>query len=96
MIQSNDFYLQKIGVKRIYREYPRNELLLDALSDNLNGATRQGYRADLSADYHAWICRVLGMSEMTKYKTKLDYITSHASNKKVINVAEKFADELDI
>ena len=96
MIQSNDFYLQKIGVKRIYREYPKNELLLDALSENLNGATRRGYRAELSADYHAWICRVLGMSEMTKYKTKLDYITSHASNKKVRNFAEKFADELDI
>ncbi|AQS35961.1 hypothetical protein Sps_00768 [Shewanella psychrophila] len=96
MIQSNDFYLQKIGVKRIYREYPNNELLLDALSDNLDAATRQGYRADLSADYHAWICRVLGMSEMTKYKAKLDYITNHASNKKVRNFAEKFADELDI
>ncbi len=96
MIHADDFYLQKIAVKRIYREYPKNVFLLDALSESLNASTQGGYRAYLNDDYHAWICRVLGMSENVKYKSKLDYIATHAVYEKVRDFAEEYAEELEI
>lgn len=95
MINADDFFLQKRAVKRIYREYPTDEFLLDALSVSLDGSTQGGYRTYLSVDYHAWVCRVLGMSENVKYKSKLDYIATHATYEKVRDFAEEYADELD-
>ncbi|MDB1125446.1 hypothetical protein [Vibrio algarum] len=96
MIRSNDLYLQKLAVKRIYKKYPRNEILLDELSLSLDNArSRSVYKAILRSDYHAWICRVLGMSGNKKYKAKLDYMAMHANTKKVRNFAEEFAEELE-
>jgi hypothetical protein len=95
MINADDFFLQKRAVKRIYREYPTDEFLLDTLSESLDGSTQGGYRTYLSVDYHAWVCRVLGMSENVKYKSKLDYIATHATYEKVRDFAEDYADELD-
>ena len=96
MVNSGVLKQQKIAVKKIYRDYPKNEILLDTLSDSLDSSTKSGYRAGFSSDYHAWICRVLGSSENVKYKSKLDHIAIYAVNEKVRDYAEDYADELDI
>ncbi|MDO6687941.1 MULTISPECIES: hypothetical protein [unclassified Agarivorans] len=96
MIRSNDAYLQKRGVKTVYKKYPKNPIFLDELSLSLdNSVSRSKYKSSLNADYHAWICRVLGLSENKKYKEKLDYVALNAREKKVRNFAEEYAEELE-
>ncbi|WED29379.1 hypothetical protein L3V77_18290 [Vibrio sp. DW001] len=96
MIMSNDIYLQKTAVQRIYREFPKNEILLDALSLSLDEASsRSYYKTQKRRDYHAWLCRVLGMSENQKYKAKLDYTAINANWEKVRKYAMKYAAKLE-
>lgn len=94
MTISDDLDLKKFAVKRIYREYPKNEILLDALSKELEASVGYGYRPSLYSDYHAWICRVLGMSGNQKYKAQLVRLSTEATREKVRDFAEEFADEL--
>jgi len=94
MLNSEDLYLQRIAVKTIYRDFPKDDFLLDTLSEQLKESLTPGYSAVLRADYHAWICRVLGMSENPKYKNQLEYTAEYAYTRKARNFAEEFADEL--
>ena len=84
------------AVRNIYKQFPKNEVLLDTLSHSLDeAASISYYKTDRRRDYHAWICRVLGMSEYKKYKAKLDYMATHAKWEKVRNFAEEYAEELE-
>lgn len=94
MTIANDLYLKKKAVKRIYRDHRENEFLLDALSKQLDTAVNRGYRPSLYADYHAWICRVLGVSGNQKYKAQLVRLSTEATSEKVRDFAEEYADEL--
>lgn len=94
MTIAKDLWLNKRSVKRIYRDYPQDEILLDALSEQLNTAIGYGYRPSLYSDYHAWICRVLGLSGNVKYKQQLVRISIEAWSKKVREFADEYADEL--
>ncbi|ROS05407.1 hypothetical protein EDC56_0937 [Sinobacterium caligoides] len=94
MTVSKDVYLQRRAVRQIYKEYGKNEALLDALSDNLNDALRKTYRSKLSIDYHAWICRTLGKSGKVKYKPQLEKVANFAYYEKVEEYAEDYAELL--
>lgn len=95
MVASNDINLQAKAVRLIYKHYPKNAALLEVLSKSLDGSSQYIYRAKLSRDYHAWICRVLGMSGDAKYLTQLQYVAQNAYYDKVRDYAETFAEELE-
>ncbi|MCC4796578.1 hypothetical protein BCT30_11875 [Enterovibrio norvegicus] len=94
MATSEEKDLQRLAAKKIYRDYPKDKVLLDVLSEQLDQALIRGYNAELRNDFHAWICRILGTSGDTKYKPQLEYLAQNAAHRKVRNFAETYADEL--
>ncbi len=95
MVASDDINLQAKAVRLIYKHYPKNAALLEVLSKSLDGSSQYVFRAKLSRDYHAWVCRVLGLSGDAQYLAQLQDVAQHAYYEKVREYAETFAEELE-
>ena len=83
MLQSVDSGRKTEAARRIYRRRLRHPAIFDTAARQL----RKGYRVNLADSAHidamAWMCNLLGMSSMARYRPVLQEVAQETPNRKI-------------
>lgn len=95
MLNSSDYFLQRMGAKRIYFAHKDNHVLVDLLAARLKAETISISKKDsVKIDAVAWMIKAVAQSGATRYKPLLEDIAREKKNKKVAKYAKKYANYL--
>ncbi len=90
MLKSNDPVLKRDASKSIYRSHFTEEKLYDVVSDELlKGYPLTSSRDRNYSDSMAWMCKALGASGMTKYKSTLTEVLEKCTSEKLKKYARQ-------
>ncbi len=95
MMNSNDYWLVKLGAKRAHKAFLGDKKLTAVAAKRLKAEYKNASKDNgEQIDSIAWMIKVVGDSGDTSYRPLLNAITSGASNKKVKKYAKKYAANL--
>ncbi|VAW90117.1 hypothetical protein MNBD_GAMMA17-1643 [hydrothermal vent metagenome] len=83
MLSSDMVELQRVGVKRVYREFGSDPLLLATVKELLLAGYKKSDKSRAHIDLMAWSCKVLGASGDTAFLEVLQEVADNAEHKKV-------------
>lgn len=94
MLESDDWYLKRVGVKRVYDIYYREEAIADKVAESLKNHYQEGMDG-YKVDALAWHCLALAKTKDEKYLPLLTKVKEHSSNRKVSKNAKKAIKEIN-
>jgi hypothetical protein len=94
LLESNNVVDQRDAARMITRANVKDQVVFDAVER----ALLRGYKMESSDREHidamSWLCKALGSSGMSKYRSTLNTVANNAPHKKLKGYAEKSMNEL--